>query len=251
MDISVDYSHRFAEQIIEKTPPLCALYEEILSVIESITEEDLLTTHQNKFPKAKSLSKALNALIDTRLTDPKYAPTPWNRQSKIFKGSEYPAKETTWTLDFSKATKIIKSDVVDGDTILTSVDSGIAIEVAFNHGEAAAWNILKPVIAAELNHVEKETTIGEGIGVLIVVSQEMSNLGGFDGAVGDFERYMKHLKVMRNMLTVPIMLIGIGAPTKYAIERYPKDYPKVNLRRRSTGKIVDSLTGQILHDPGD
>jgi hypothetical protein len=250
MDISIDYSHRFAVQIISKNPPLGKLYDEILQAVNSISEEDLLTTHIERFPKQKSLSKSLNYLIDSRLTDTAFIAEPWKRQSKIFKGAEYQrARETTWTLDFSKATEIVKSDIEDGETSMTLVPSGIAVEVAFNHGEAAAWNILKPVLAAELNHVEKETTIGEGLGVLIVVSQEMADLGGFDGAVGDFERYMKHIKVMRNQLTVPMMLIAISAPVKYFVERYPGDFPQKNKQRRSTGRIVDSLSGVVLHEP--
>ena len=49
------------------------------------------------------------------------------------------AKEKAWRLDFAKGT--------------------ISVEVAFNHGEATAWNFMKPTLASEVNHVEKESRL--------------------------------------------------------------------------------------------
>lgn len=71
----------------------------------------------------------------------------WNPQSPIFGDSRFEDKR--WTLDFSKPGQIVGK-------------GGFSVEVAFNHGEATAWNLLKPVLASELNHVTKaiQTEIG-------------------------------------------------------------------------------------------
>lgn len=232
MNIEMEHSYRFAREIIDSTPELSKLFGEITAAIHSISEEDLISVQQDKYKKQKSISKSINFLLRERLVE-----LEWTKESKIFKGDEY-RKENAWALDFAKTMKIESLNLMPSQQDRRATEIGIAVEVAFNHGEAAAWNILKPVLAAELNHVEKETSIGEGIGVLIVVSADMEDKGGFDGAVGNYERYMKHLKVMRNQLTVPMMLLALEAPKSFYIERYPKNHPNKDLRGRSKGTIV-------------
>ena len=57
--------------------------------------------------------------------------------------------------------------------------------------------------------------------------------GAFDGAIGDFSRYEKTLKAMRNTLTVPILLIGLAAPKTFRVQaRSQKNSPYL------TGEIV-------------
>jgi hypothetical protein len=232
LEIEKEHSYRFAKEIIDSTPELSKLFGELLKAISSITDEDLISVQQKKYKGQKSISKSINFLLRERLVE-----LDWTKESKIFKGEEY-RKENSWALDFAKSMKIESLELMPSQQDRQASEIGIAVEVAFNHGEAAAWNILKPVLAAELNHVEKETSIGEGIGVLIVVSASMEDKGGFDGAVGNYERYMKHLKVMRNQLTVPMMLLALDAPKTFYIERYPKNHPVKNLRGRSMGTIV-------------
>ena len=232
MNIEIEHSYRFAREIIDSTPELSKLFGELVTAITSISEEDLISVHQDRYKNSKSISKAINHLLREKLVQ-----FQWTKESKIFKGEEY-RKENAWALDFAKTMKIESLELMPSQQDRRATEIGMAVEVAFNHGEAAAWNILKPVLAAELNHVEKETSIGEGIGVLIVVSTDMELKGGFDGAVGNYERYMKHLKVMRNQLTVPIMLLALGAPKTFIVERYPKDHPNKKLRGRSKGTII-------------
>lgn len=213
MEISEKYSFRFAEEILNSVPQLKSLYEEVLSSISSISDEDIKSRHlliQSK-ESTKSLSKAINQLLDEKLVQ-----LQWEDQSGIFSIPEYQeGKESTWTLDFSKATRLS-----DGSA------SGIAVEVAFNHAEAAAWNLTKPVLAAEINDMRVQTHIGEGIGIVIVASSELKKYGAFDGAIGDFQRYLKTLKAMRSQLTAPILLIGLGAPTSFKVQaREQKNSP--------------------------
>ena len=230
MKIANEHSHRFARQITQQTPALAELVGELISAIEGISDEDILKAHLDLFSTSKSISKSINHLLRERLV-----PMGWTKESKIFKGEQF-QKENSWALDFSKSINVLVSPSADADYVIPQ-PVGVAVEVAFNHGEAAAWNILKPVLAAELNHVEKETHIGEGIGALIVVSAEMEDKGGFDGAVGNYDRYMKHLSVMRNQVSVPMLIISLAAPQTFFMERFPKNHPDKNKRGRSTGVI--------------
>ena len=54
----------------------------------------------------------------------------------------------------------------------------IAIEVAFNHGGNVSWNLIKPVLSSELNHVEK--AIQTQAGIVITATDAMKKAGGYD-----------------------------------------------------------------------
>ena len=63
-----------------------------------------------------------------------------------------------------------------------------------------------------------QTHIGEGVGIVIVASSNLKKSGAFDGAIGDFQRYIKTLKAMRSQITVPILLIGLDAPSTFKVQ---------------------------------
>ena len=90
------------------------------------------------------------------------------------------------------------------------------MEVSYNHGEALAWNLLKPVLASELNHVTK--AIQTELGVLILATQNLKEAGGFDGAIGTYEKAIRYLKPLQSQLTVPLLLIGLEAPESFWVE---------------------------------
>jgi hypothetical protein len=217
-------SHRFAEQIIQQTPELALLYGEVLASISEISDELLLETFLEGKESTKSLSIAINALLKDLLHTKKG----WEKEAEIFQGEEY---ANVWRLDFLKKT-IISGDVDDADSVRVR-KSGMAIEVAFNHGEAIPWNLLKPVLAAEINHIEKseKVDIGSGIGIVITASKELKDFGGFDGAVGEYEKVLRYLKPMNNQLTVPMIIIGLLPPKKFMIARDSKT-------KRSTGEVI-------------
>ena len=146
-------SHRFGETIAEE-PGFHHDWKELLGVIESISDTDIVSEHSANTPKRKSISMAINNLLKSRLVE-----KGWKDESAIFNDANY--LQTRWRLDFAK--------------------NDISVEVAFNHGEAIAWNLMKPVLASELNHVEKEAQTR--LGVVIMATEEMKRLGGFDGAV--------------------------------------------------------------------
>ena len=79
---------------------------------------------------------------------------------------------------------------------------------------------MKPVLASELNHVEKEAQTR--LGVVIMATEEMKRAGGFDGAVGTFEKAGRYLKPLQNQLSCPMVLIGLEAPEGFVVEHEGK-----------------------------
>jgi hypothetical protein len=197
----VTHQHRFALNIVQSNPELNKLWSEISDSISSISDE-MLKNEFEQAPAAMSLSVAINSLIEKELER-----RGWTTESAIFQGDEYEDKR--WRLDFSK--KI---------TSQTDELTGIAVEVAFNHGEAIAWNLMKPVLAAEINQVELETEIGAGIGVYICATENLKRAGGFDGAVGEYEKVLRYLDPMYYKLTVPIIIVGLEAPKTFKIKKW-------------------------------
>ncbi len=183
------YSFRHAEVILTEDE-FAYQYAELLNIVKNISDDDIITKHEsyaNKRPK--SLSVAINELLKERFIE-----AGWESESAIFHDSRY-SKGSRWRLDFAK--------------------EDISIEVAFNHGEATAWNLIKPVLASELNHVEKN--IQTQIGVIITAAQDMKEAGGFDSAVGTYEKFIDYLQPFQNILTVPILLIGLNRPETFEI----------------------------------
>jgi hypothetical protein len=142
----------------------------------------------------------------------------WHEESPIFQDTEY--QGDTWRLDFAK--------------------ENISIEVAFNHGGVIAWNLLKPVLASELNHVEK--AIQTKVGVIICATNDMKVAGGFDNAVGSYEKFLDYFKPLNNQLSVPIALIGLEKPKTFFIQHVKEDGKTVG----KVKKYDDYISQQIL-----
>ena len=211
----VTHDHRFALNIVESNPELKSLWEEILKVVTSISDEDLVLEFKSGKSRM-SLSDAINKLLDRRLVE-----NGWTPQSAIFQGEEYSDKK--WKLDFSKKIAQPQKGI-----------TGMAVEVAFNHGEAIAWNLMKPVLAAEINQVETQTDIGSGIGVYICATAELKEMGGFDGAVGEYEKVLRYLNPMFQKLTAPLIILGLKAPQTFRISKI-----KNPVTKKSSGSVVD------------
>jgi hypothetical protein len=199
------YSHRHALTLFTCEQPYQSLWSEISLALESISDDELVDCYCMKYATSMSISAAVNELIRERLV-----PLGWSIESPIFADPKYNARqETRWRLDFAK--------------------DQVSVEVAFNHGEASAWNLLKPVLASELNHVKK--AIQTSAGVLITATEAMKAAGAFDGAVGTYESYVRYLQPLNNVLTVPILLVGLEAPETFRIE-------KVKTGNKNIGHVV-------------
>ena len=194
------HQHRFGLDILNSDEKLQELWLEISNTLKGISDERIIAEY-NLSENAMSISAAINSLIDLDLQA-----IGWTPQSAIFQGSEYEGR--MWRLDFAKTTNDAKAD-----------KSGIAIEVAFNHGEAIAWNLLKPVLAAEINHVSTETDIGVGVGVYICATENLKEAGAFDGAVGEYEKVLRYLSPLFSKITVPMVIVGLEAPESFRVEK--------------------------------
>ena len=174
-------------------------YLEVINVIKGITDKDLIEKYKQlkpKDPKMKSLARAINNLLKERLTV-----FNWESESPIFKDEQYTEQKSYWRLDFAKKLKNNESK------------SSFSIEVAFNHQEATAHNIIKPVLGSELNHVEKN--IQTEIGIIITATKDLKYTGGFDNAIGTYEGFISFLKPYNNILTVPMIIIGLSSPSEF------------------------------------
>ena len=205
-----EYSHKHGADIVRSNPELESLYQEIISIIDSISDDEIQTRFNAQKGASKSISKVLNSMMKESFVN-----HGWNPESKIFHGDKYSA----WRLDFSKPAKSGNRDV------------GIAVEVAFNHSGSVAWNLIKPVLASEMNHVEKETNIGNGIGVLICATDDCRVKGGFDNAIGTYEGIIDYLIPLERILSTPLIVIGLEAPESFIVK-----HTKVG--NRNVGSLV-------------
>ncbi|QNV37856.1 PDDEXK family nuclease [Rothia terrae] len=186
------HSHRYGLEIINNNEEFSPVFEELLQVIKDLDEEKFISDFKNwlnKNKSGKSVSTLINAYFKEEL--PKFG---WKKEPQIFKDPLYQKQEGSrgnpWRLDFSY------KDI-------------FSMEVAFNNSGSIMANLIKPVLASELNHVEKQ--FQTKIGLVIVATQNFKSLGGFDKAVGTFENYILHLAPLMNQLTVPMVVIGLDS----------------------------------------
>lgn len=194
----ITHDHRHAQSLFDNEAQYTQLFQEITDVLTQISDDDLIRTYEmNGRENKKSLSETINHLIKDGLVA-----RGWRPESAIFSDPAYAnaRDRNRWRLDFAKGQ--------------------ISVEVAFNHGEAIAWNLIKPVLASELNHVTKE--IQTSAGVVICATEELKQAGNFDSAVGSYEKFLRYLLPMQNMLPTPILIIGLRAPRSFCIDKGTK-----------------------------
>lgn len=193
------YYHRNSNLLINHDADFIKDFNEVRHVLDKISDKDLKRTfveEKNKKASTKSLASSINRLLKERLTE-----LEWHEEVGLFKEPPYSTEnKSRWRLDFAK--------------------NNISIEVAFNHQEATAHNILKPVLASELNHVKKE--IQTKLGIVIVATKDLKRKGNFDGAVGTFESFQEYFRPYNNIISTPIVLMGIQAPKSFFVDRDTK-----------------------------
>ena len=185
------------------------VYNELLRIIEGVSEQDLMQMHGSYKTAPMSLSKAINEVLRDKLVK-----AGWRKESPIFQDDEY--EDERWRLDFAKAP--------------------LSIEVAFNHGEAIAWNLLKPVLASELNHVKK--AIQTEVGIIITATNALKKSGAFDSAVGEYEKFLRYLKPLNTVLTVPMVIIGLEPLDSFELK-------KIREGSKNTSKIIEKVISKI------
>lgn len=200
------YYHRNANLLVEHDHNFKKDYDELINTINNITDAELIAAFEARKKvrtSTKSLSEPINQILKDKLTFLK-----WNAESGLFKEPPYNSgNRSRWRLDFAK--------------------NNISIEVAFNHQEATAHNIMKPVLASELNHVKKE--IQTKLGVIIVATENMKIAGNFDSAIGTFKKFKEYFKPYHNLITTPIVLVGLEPPDSFKINSKTKNI--VNIKK--------------------
>lgn len=186
-----EYSHRHADAIIANNPELKERYEQFVGALRSISDEELIndflnrkTEHDNRGTAFKSMTSSINNILKERML----AIPGWKAEVDIFNDTTGAIGNTEWRLDFA-------------------CDDAFCVEVAFNHGEAIAWNLLKPVLSCELNHVEK--AVQGQIGIYVCATDNMKVAANIDSSSGSYEKVLRYLPPMMNQLTIPMMIIGL------------------------------------------
>lgn len=196
----ITHNHRYANLLVANDNDFINDYNELTKVISDISDKELINSFKaRKLVRAstKSLSEPINQILGDRLIH-----KGWSAESGLFKEPPYNSgNRSRWRLDFAK--------------------NYISIEVAFNHQEATAHNIMKPVLASELNHVKKE--IQTKLGIIIVATKDLKKAGNFDSAIGTFEKFQEYFKPYHNLITTPIVLIGLEPPETFFIDKKTKN----------------------------
>lgn len=199
------YSHRHADAIIRNDRYLNDRYIEFINALQSITDDDLIrdfnrekAIRNTRGTNFKSLTTSINTLIKERIMQ---VPG-WYSEVDIFNDTTGSIGNTEWKLDFA-------------------CDNGFAIEVAFNHGEAIAWNLIKPCLSSELNYIQK--SMQTRVGIYVCATDAMKRAGNFDSSSGSYEKVQRYLLPMMNQLTTPMILLGIDSPSSFRIDRVTKD----------------------------
>lgn len=186
------HGFRYGDYLAQNVREYVPYWAEVDDAIKSVTEDEIVEHFKfNGEGTKKSISSTLNSLLKARFTD-----LGWKAESPIFSEPRYTDGVRIFRLDFAKGP--------------------MSVEVAFNHGNDAPWNMLKPTLASELNHVEK--AIQTDIGIIVTATEEMRVAGGFDNAVGTYEKYIDFLRPMGMLLTAPLVIIGLEAPETFHIE---------------------------------
>ena len=192
----VIHGHRQGDIVLGQQHPYRDLWLELCEAIYEIEDEDIIDEFESNPREAKSISQAINRLIKYGLTR-----RGWESESFIFADDSYRYDERgrvsgIWRLDFAK--------------------EPLCVEVAFNHRSDISWNLIKPTLASELNHVEKAVQCDGGI--VVTATREMKYAGGFDRAVGTFEDYVQYLRPLSQILTSPLIIVGLLPPETFDIE---------------------------------
>jgi len=184
-------SFRHGELILEQTPAYNKTWSELKGIINNITDNEIIQAHEAIDRNPMSISQAINSILREQ-----FISKGWNEESHIFQEAPYVDNSTRrWRLDFAK--------------------ESISVEVAFNHSGVIPWNLVKPVLAGELNHVKK--AIDTKVGVVICATNELKQRGGFDNAIGEFEKFLIHLNPLRDILTIPMVIVGLEPPKTFEI----------------------------------
>lgn len=165
--------------------------DEVIELIFSIEENEIIAVQEIYEGRVKSISKSITNLIEEKLTQ-----NHWDKEVRIFISDLKKFQSSRWSIDFVK--------------------NKVGLEIAFNHEEGTAWNILKGYISNS-NSIESKITHSIG-SIIITATNEMKKIGGFDSSIGSFEKYEDYLYVLMQLINYPVILIGLESPDSFMIK---------------------------------
>ena len=56
----------------------------------------------------------------------------------------------------------------------------------------------------------------------------MKKAGNFDSAVGSYEKFLRYLLPMQNMLPTPLLIVGLEPPESFYIDKNTKQVVLIN-----------------------
>lgn len=54
----------------------------------------------------------------------------------------------------------------------------------------------------------------------------MQKMGGFDSAIGTYEKFLQYLPILNNVLTVPLLIIGLEPPETFNLKKHQQEARK-------------------------
>lgn len=205
------YSHNYAELLLSKKSEFAGIYDELLDIIDKISDEEIVRKFEEIGKNSKSISITLSTILEEKLLQYN-----WHKEEEIFENNDafdVSGKGKRWTLDYYK--------------------NEIALEIAFNHEETSAWNIIKIPLASNPNKYKQKNAVK--IGIIICATNQMKSAGGFDSSVGSFEKYQQYIDAMEPMVSTPLLLIGLHSPEEFKI-----------LHRKDQNRKVGKVRGTLL-----
>jgi hypothetical protein len=207
------YSHRNAQEIAESVY-FRKDWEVFQEAISSVSDQDLKTVFKalgarregKRKEGHKSLSHAINEVLRKKL-----GALGWDLEPLLFPKDKSNLGPGGWKLDFVKR-RTSKRALQNSCTF--------AVEVAFNHSEAAAWVLTKLALACERSTMPKD--IDAVIGILVVMQSDLKKAGNFDGSCCTFDRYIHTIKVMHDLLRAPLLVVGLGAPKTFRLKGHAR-----------------------------
>ncbi len=242
MEILKPYSWRLAEEILIGDSDYKKEYDEVINVIKQISSLDIEKAYERDIdeeltklikkgkkdpaPASKGLSRTLNKILKEKLIAKN-----WDSETFIFKHKRYKKKQKNksgpWQIDFTKEL--------------------ISLEVAFNHQNDIPLNLVKPMLACEDNHVEKEKNTK--IVVIVCASQNLKDAGNFDGGAGNFQKIKDYAKPYSQILISPMVIIGLQAPDDFFIPIGKNIKTKINHITRVGDKVYVHKTKKNAATP--
>lgn len=183
------------------------LISEVVEQLLSIDDDEIVSEQEAYTGRTKSISKPLTNILEGRMVHKE-----WNKEVRIFQSNIKSYQSNRWSLDFEK--------------------DGISLEIAFNHEEGTAWNIIKGYISNKSTKITKSITTNGSI--IITATNDLKRLGGFDSSVGSFEKYNEYMRVFEELIEYPIILIGLEGPDTFLVKHknvVNKKLAKIEKRR--------------------